>query len=336
MNEKVLQGSSIAALLFKLGVPGLIFLALLFFSILIGLVGSLFSETEKGGGIGGTAAVTSEVLRWEPLVSKYAEKYGVGDHVQLLLAKIMQESGGRHLDVMQSSESIGLPPNSITDPELSIDVGIRYFAQVLNAAGGDVKLALQSYNFGSGFIPYAQERGGYSKEVAVEFSNMMAAKMGWSRYGDVNYVDNVLRYLPGANNGTIAVNAQGFSMPIPNGKVTSNFGYRYHPLTGEYKMHAGTDFSCGRQNIPIHSAKAGTVTTSKFSGSAGNYVVVDHGEGVQTRYLHFSKTIVSEGQTVQQGEQLGNCGATGDSDGIHLHFEVIANGTKVDPLPYIQ
>ncbi|MGM0874728.1 MAG: lysozyme family protein [Bacillota bacterium] len=136
-------------------------------------------------------------MRYEPLVTKYAQKYGIESYVQLLLAKIMQESGGRLPDVMQSSESIGLPRNTIVDPEFSIDVGVKYFASVLKSAKGDIKLALQSYNFGGGFIPYAQERGGYSKEVAVAFSNMMASKLGWSRYGDVNYVDNVLRYLSG-------------------------------------------------------------------------------------------------------------------------------------------
>lgn len=143
----------------------------------------------------GSSEVSPAVMRYEPLVTKYAKQYGVEQYVPLLLAKIQQESGGMLPDVMQSSESIGLPPNSITNPETSIDVGIRYFAGIIKQANGDVKLALQSYNFGSGFIPYAAARGGYSKENAIAFSNMMAAKMGWNRYGDVNYVDNVMRYL---------------------------------------------------------------------------------------------------------------------------------------------
>lgn len=144
---------------------------------------------------GAVADVSPLVLRYQPLVELYAKKYGVESYVPLLLAKMMQESGGRLPDVMQSSESLGLPMNTITDPEVSIDVGIRYFASVLKDAGGDVKLALQSYNFGGGFIPYANARGGYSKPVAVAFSQMMAAKQGWARYGDVDYVDHVLRYL---------------------------------------------------------------------------------------------------------------------------------------------
>lgn len=169
-----------------------------------------------GGGLGGEASVSASVLRYEPLVMAAAVKYGVEEHVQLLLAKIMQESGGRLPDVMQSSESIGLPRNTITDPAVSIDVGVSYFAEVLKKADGDVKLTLQSYNFGIGFIDYAKKRGGYSKENAVAFSNMMAAKMGWRRYGDINYVDNVLRYLK--NTSPIA--------PVDGGKSGGSDTYK--------------------------------------------------------------------------------------------------------------
>ncbi|WML42045.1 bifunctional lytic transglycosylase/C40 family peptidase [Neobacillus sp. OS1-2] len=167
-----------------------------------------FESGISGEGAGGTAEVSAEALRYEPLIRKYAEEYGVGEYVGLILALIQQESGGRHLDVMQSSESIGLPPGAITDPEYSIQIGVKYFAEVMKQAKGDIKLALQSYNFGNGFIGYALERGGYSKEVAMEFSQMMAAKSGWPRYGDVNYVDHVLRYY-NSGEGSVAVKGNG-------------------------------------------------------------------------------------------------------------------------------
>jgi soluble lytic murein transglycosylase-like protein len=114
--------------------------------------------------------MSAEVLRYEPLIRKYAKKTGL-DYTGLIMALIQQESGGRHLDVMQSSESIGLPPGAITDPEYySIMVGVEYFEKMLQQAEGDINLALQSYNFGGGFIPYALKRGGYTKEVVMEFS----------------------------------------------------------------------------------------------------------------------------------------------------------------------
>ncbi|MBT2710530.1 bifunctional lytic transglycosylase/C40 family peptidase [Bacillus sp. ISL-47] len=162
----------------------------------------------SGEGAEGTAQVSAEVLRYEPLIRKYAEKYGIGEYVGLIMAVIQQESGGRHLDVMQSSESIGLSPGAITDPEYSIQIGVRYFAEVMKQAKGDIHLALQAYNFGNGFIEYALERGGYSKEAAIEFSNLMAAKTGWPRYGDVNYVNNVLRYYY-SEDGSAAVISDG-------------------------------------------------------------------------------------------------------------------------------
>lgn len=147
----------------------------------------------------GSANVPDVVLRYEPLVRKHLALKGLEEHTQLILALIMQESGGRSLDVMQASESLGLPPNSITDPEVSIQAGVEYFARVYEKANGDIKLALQAYNFGEGFIAYAQARGGYSKEVALEFSQMMAEKLGWSRYGDPLYVDHVMRYYNATN-----------------------------------------------------------------------------------------------------------------------------------------
>lgn len=153
----------------------------------------LMEQEMENGSIG----VNDSVMAFEPLVRKYAEMYGVEDHISLLLALIQQESGGRVLDVMQSSESAGLPPNTFTNPEDSIQQGIKYFSQMLSRANNDIKLTLQSYNFGGGFIDYALSRGGYSKENAIAFSQMMAERLGWDRYGDINYVDNVLRYATG-------------------------------------------------------------------------------------------------------------------------------------------
>ncbi|MEE3955941.1 bifunctional lytic transglycosylase/C40 family peptidase [Peribacillus frigoritolerans] len=167
-----------------------------------------FESGMSGEGAGGTGRVSSEVMRYEPLIRKYAEQNGVGEYVGLIMAMIQQESGGRELDVMQSSESIGLPPGAITDPEYSIQVGVKHFAEVMKQAKGDVNLALQSYNFGNGFIGYALERGGYSKEVATQFSHRMAAREGWSRYGDVNYVDHVMQYYNGGN-GSVVVMGDG-------------------------------------------------------------------------------------------------------------------------------
>ncbi|WP_052947548.1 lysozyme family protein [Aneurinibacillus tyrosinisolvens] len=117
----------------------------------------------------GKATINDAVLGYQPLLQKYAAKYGVSKYGSFLMAQMMQESGGQGGDPMQGSESLGLPPNTITNPEQSIDAGVRYFAYVLKLSNGDLKLATQSYNFGTGFIKYARARGGYSKENALPF-----------------------------------------------------------------------------------------------------------------------------------------------------------------------
>lgn len=156
-----------------------------------------------------TANVSEEVLAYRPAVERIAAKYGMEQYTELILAVMMQESGGRVKDVMQASESsfnqkYPHSPGSITDPEYSIECGIQALKYVLDKAGctgptdlDRIKLALQGYNFGSGYIDWAMERdGGYTKENAAAFSDMMCARPGWSYsvYGDKEYVDHVLRY----------------------------------------------------------------------------------------------------------------------------------------------
>jgi murein DD-endopeptidase MepM/ murein hydrolase activator NlpD len=293
-----------------------------------------------GDGTGGTANVSPLVRRYEPLVNKYAVMYGVDGYTELLLAKMMQESGGRGGDPMQSSESLGLPPNSITDPELSIKQGVYYFSVVLKNSKGDFKIALQSYNFGGGFIDYAFKNGGYSREVAAAFSDMKAKELGWSSYGDVDYVPHILRYLAG---GSVSgpVNAHGFAKPI-NAPMSSRFGYRADPFTGFPDFHAGNDYGCGGKPLPIFAAKNGVVSKTGWQNPGnhrvgyGQRIYIDHGGSVTTVYGHLSKIGVSVGQKVQAGQVIGACGTTGSSTGMHLHFELHLNSNKVDPTEYIQ
>lgn len=161
----------------------------------------------SGSGGVGRANVSPECERYRPLVVQYAKKHEIEDFVEIIMCIMMQESGGRVPDVMQCSEcpfNTKYPhsPNSISDPEYSIDVGIQNFKSCLESAGcteladmDGVKLALQSYNFGNGYAEWAKKNyGGYSLENAKLFSNIWAAKYGWSQYGDPEYVPHVLRY----------------------------------------------------------------------------------------------------------------------------------------------
>ena len=123
--------------------------------------------------------------------------------------------------------------------------------------------------------------------------------------------------------------------PLPgDGRVYSKFGPRKAPTAGASTYHRGVDIG-GVQGASIVASLAGVVETASYSVSGGNYVVINHGNGVTTRYLHCSKLLVKKGQTVQQGEVIAKVGSTGISTGPHLHFSLLLNGTHVDPLLYV-
>lgn len=114
--------------------------------------------------------------------------------------------------------------------------------------------------------------------------------------------------------------------------ITSRQGPRTHPVTGEYKNHGGTDIGASYGSA-IYAADSGTVVRSAdgWNGGWGNYVMIDHGNGMQTLYAHMSSRAVSVGQTVSRGQTIGYVGSTGMSTGPHLHFEMYVNGSRIDP-----
>lgn len=171
--------------------------------------------------------LSDEALSYRPAVERIAAKYGMSEYVELILAVMMQESGGRGLDVMQAAEgsfNTKYPhkPNGITNPEYSIECGIQELKYALEKAGctgptdlDRIKLALQGYNYGSGYIDWAMERdGGYTKENAIAYSDMMCARPSWpyDRYGDKEYVEHVLRYYQITNSGG-SYPANGMQIP---------------------------------------------------------------------------------------------------------------------------
>ena len=192
---------TVQSMIAALGAAGAVMVLLLV--IMVGIIGgAAFSGSSESN-----EALSQEVLSYTATIQKYANQYGILEYVSVIQAIMMQESGGRGTDPMQSSECpyntrYSNSPNAIQDADYSIHVGIQYYADCLKEAGctspqdmDKLKLSLQGYNYGNGYITWAlRNYGGYSAENALQFSNDQAASHGWSAYGDPEYVPHVLRY----------------------------------------------------------------------------------------------------------------------------------------------
>ncbi|WP_079707718.1 bifunctional lytic transglycosylase/C40 family peptidase [Paraliobacillus ryukyuensis] len=224
---------------------------ILIFAVLLG--GSQDSENTK---------LSESVLMWRPVVTEFAEKYGIPDYVEVILAIIQVETGGNRLDIMQSSESMGLPPNTIDDPIKSIDVGVKHLAGVVKDAKAndlDYWTPIQSYNFGGGFNDYVETNGNqYTFELATAFSmekangrkvmysNPIAEFNNYFRYayGNMYYVMLIQQYLsPGAGGDIGNVDASPLGPDIYQGLMNEVLKYNGWPYQwgGE---SPSTSFDC--------------------------------------------------------------------------------------------
>ena len=189
------------ALVAAIAAGGWVAVMMILVVVLLGCALALF-----GGNSGGDyQAVSAEVEAYTPYIRQYAEEHGIGEYVELIKAVMMQESGGKGTDPMQCSEcGYNTTGGYIQDPILSINWGIHTLADSMNLAGVEspidmehIRLALQGYNYGPGYIYWAIRRyGGYDVTNALEFSENMKAQLGTSVYGDPQYVYHVLRYYP--------------------------------------------------------------------------------------------------------------------------------------------
>lgn len=158
----------------------------------------------------------------------------------------------------------------------------------------------------------------YDEAKDREYQQWLASQKPTNNGGSSNVVDGVTWLLP--------INYDYFSSP---------FGWRIHPIHGDWRFHYGVDLSAP-QGTPIYASRSGVVTTTAYeAGGAGYYVSINHMDGFTTRYLHMTHYIVSPGQYVAAGQVIGYCGSTGGSTGPHLHFSVYYNGVAVNPAKYI-
>ena len=138
----------------------------------------------------------------------------------------------------------------------------------------------------------------------------------------------------GSSGGSGFVSGESWRKPCSWIKLTSPYGYRTHPTTGQWKFHNGVDLA-NNQGTPIYAARSGKVTVATYGGTYGYYVTINHGDGFSSLYAHMTHDVVSVGQTVTKGQLIGYMGSTGRSTGPHLHFSIFYNGSSVNPMNYI-
>lgn len=169
----------------------------------------------------------------------------------------------------------------------------------------------------------------YEQEIAKQ--EQLIVKL--EEEGRAQYDSNIST--ASSSNISVGTDSGNFTWPCPSSHtVTSPFGYRVHPILKTKRLHSGIDIGASHGSS-IVAAGSGTVIAAAYSSSMGNYVMISHGNGITTVYMHCSSLLVHSGQKVTRGQQIARVGSTGLSTGPHLHFSVMKNGSYVNPWGYL-
>lgn len=300
--------------------------------------------------------VSRNVLELEPTISRLAKEYGILEYVPALMAITQVESGGVGGDPMQSSESQGYPPNTIKDRTESVRAGVSHFKNSLELSQKydvDFWTTVAAYNFGTNYIRFISENGKkHSLELAEKYSReVVAPSLGnhtgtiYSYVTDVSkkygktylyvdggnyyYAERVKEHLSQVNMSEGIVSSGQYIPPLasPNYVITSDYGeYRDLIINGKpfSNIHRGVDlvYADGRPQGDILSIDSGEVVYASQDSSGSLTIIIKHKENLYSHYMHLSAIYVSKGQTVRQGDVIGQMGNTGMSTGEHLHFGI--------------
>lgn len=228
------------------------------------------------------------------------------------------------------------------------------FQQRDNGAWGSYEDRMDPYisstNFFNAMVKKVPERDGVEPTIVAHRTQVNADPYHYVKYWDPAVA--VVEGLSGVDTGLLpstggqvcsgvpatpgTVSATGWANP-GGGPLVSNYGMRYHPILKEWRLHAGVDLHAGGCDGPIWAAQDGVVTFRGFDTVGNGTITIDHGGGVQTSYLHMYENglLVNVGDQVKAGDHIARTGSSGRSTGCHLHFEVIVDGTQVDPVPYM-
>ena len=350
VEGKILKkGGSLVALLFKVGLPGLVILLLLLFLLLTGLIFSFFSSESESRGITGgeptELALNMIPSEFFPIYQAAGKMYGVPWNLLAAQHKVETDFSGiadmtsyvgaiGHMQFMPltwigwsypGGDLLGnasIPKEILTDPAM-----IQKYGGFGTDGNGDG--VADPYNLEDAIFSAAN----YLAANGAADGNIEKAVFAYN-HADW-YVTKVLDYANTfASIGNDAVSVDGLTWPVPfTQNITSNFGMRIDPFTRSSDYHNGTDIAAGGINgKPVVSMSDGKVIHSGYLGSYGNAVIVSHANGYESLYGHLSSLAVKTGQDVKAGQEVGKVGSTGRSSGPHLHFVVKINGKEIDPM----
>ena len=209
--------------------------------------------------------------------------------------------------------------DGVADKEISkIKSAINSINQALKSKGLYFNALANSKRKNNSGGPYIPDRRNLVKDKKIDDKISAIFK----NYDDLEYYKEVVQYIP-------------MGKPVWSYWVTSQYGTRSDPFNGKRARHKGMDLA-SRTGNKIKVKAKGKVTRAEFAGGYGNLVVVDHGNGFQTKYAHMHKIYVKKGQYVEYDDTLGEVGSTGRSTGPHLHYEVLYMGKNVDPMPFLK
>lgn len=240
---------------------------------------------------------------------------------------LMDETENLKKELQQSEEKLKSDKNDLDNKKLELNSSkesLMNEKKKLESAREELKLIENEKEAKNNSLSTSQKQiQGQIYELEV---------MNDSIQKEINNIINAAN--SGSNGGQVTPSTGGWIYPV-NDPITSPFGYRTHPVTGEQKLHTGTDFGSA-MGTPVKAVKDGKVIFAGVNAGYGNCVIIDHGGGIQTLYAHNSELNVSEGQTVKQGQVVSKVGSTGMSTGPHLHLEFRVNGDFKDPMSYLK
>lgn len=201
--------------------------------------------------------------------------------------------------------------------------GLIFCAAALTGITAPAAHAAEAGNDASIVVPDEPDEDGFDAAVTKpgEDTEARAIFQAWKRL-DTGLAANIGVSVPSRR-------------PIEQMSLSSSYGMRVHPVTGKLARHNGIDIPAP-YGTPIYATADGIVGRAQRLGGYGNYVEVEHGNAIQTRYGHMSSFIVRPGQQVKKGDILGYVGSTGRSTGNHLHYEVRIEGAPVNPMPFVR